>query len=70
MKTKLAILGGLAILGAGIWYLFFTDKAYDLESGQDPVGSIGNSENSHDMDEPPRDHLRHVMHKSKEFASQ
>jgi hypothetical protein len=61
MKTKLAILGSLAILSAGIWYLFFRDQAFERESEKDPVGPI--------QEEHPHEHIRQIMHKSKELAS-
>ncbi len=60
MKTKLAILGSLAIVSAGIWYLFFKEDSRNDES-YDPVGPIhaGNGHN----------HIRKVIHTAKEKAT-
>ena len=60
MKVKLLILGGLGIVGAGIWYLFFRDQQfYKAEEGADPVGPIK-------KDDSYSNHIRQVTHKAKE----
>jgi hypothetical protein len=62
MKIKLAILGSLAVVGAGIWYLFFRNQVFETQSAQDPVGPIN-------RDEHAPIHAWQVMHKSKELIS-
>ncbi len=59
MKTKFAILGSLAVVSAGIWYLFFKKDSRNDES-YNPVGPIhpGNSQN----------HIRKVIHTAKAKA--
>ena len=64
MKVKLLILGGLGIVGAGIWYLFFRDQQfYKTEEGVDPVGPIKEDHNY-------SNHIRKVTHKAKEQLPQ
>lgn len=60
MKTKLAILGSLAIVSAGVWYLFFKKDSRNDESF-DPVGQI-HSDHGHN-------HIRKVIHTAKERAT-
>lgn len=60
MKTKLALLGCLAVAGAGIWYFFMRDKSIQRrEEELDPVGPIQENANNH---------LRDVMHAAKELS--
>jgi hypothetical protein len=61
MKTKYVILGGLALAGAGIWYLFFKNRHLGESTNQDPVGPIQKEESG-------LEHIRQVFHKAKEFT--
>jgi len=64
MKVKMLILGGLGIVGAGIWYLFLRDQQfYKTEEGADPVGPIK-------RDDSYSNHIRQVTHKAKEQLPQ
>jgi len=64
MKVKMLILGGLGIVGAGIWYLFLRDQQfYKTEEGVDPVGPIK-------KDDSYSNHIRQVTHKAKEPLTQ
>ncbi len=61
MKRNYAILGGLAVVGVGVWYLFFKNRNIEELADQDPVGPINKEENG-------LDHIRKVFHKAKELA--
>jgi len=61
MKTKLAIIGSLAFVGAGIWYLFFKKRQFGESGDQDPIGRI-------QKDESRLEHIRQVFHKAKELT--
>jgi hypothetical protein len=70
MRTKIAVLGCLALVGAGVWYFFIKDKKEQewKEEEQEPVGPIqGHVEK--EIFEPANNHLREVMHAAKELAS-
>jgi hypothetical protein len=61
MKTKFMILGGLALTGVGIWYLFFRDRQFSESGNQNPVGMIQKEESG-------VEHIRQVFHKAKELV--
>jgi hypothetical protein len=61
MKTKLLILGSLALTGAGIWYLFFKNRQFSESADRDPVGPIQKEESG-------LEHIRQVFHKAKEIT--
>ena len=64
MKTKLIILSSVAVLSAGIWYLFLRDqKSSKSEEGMDPVGPVKKEDNY-------SNHIRKVTHKAKEPLTQ
>ena len=63
MKTKLVILGSLALTAAGIWYLFFKNIQLNesADQDQDPVGPLQKEESG-------LEHIREVFHKAKELT--
>jgi len=63
MKTKLAILGFLAIAGAGVLYFFLKNKATKgwEEENYEPVGPIQGHVESENF-EHINTHLREVKH--------
>jgi hypothetical protein len=61
MKKNFAIFGSLAIVGVGVWYLFFKNKNVEELADQDPVGPINKEEHG-------LDHIRQVFHKAKELV--
>jgi hypothetical protein len=59
MKTKLAIVGSLAVVGAGIWYLVFRNQSFTSKEETGPVGPV-----RHD-DDDAHNHIRKVLRKAK-----
>jgi hypothetical protein len=58
MNTKIALLGSFAIVGGGLYYLLSKKRKLALLAQTEPHKN-GVSQ----------DHLRHIVHKSKELVS-
>ena len=65
MKTKLLILGCLAVVSAGIWYLLQKDKDILEWEDEAPVGPIKDHLIVQELAQEPAD-IREVMHQAKE----
>ncbi len=65
MKTKLLIFGGLAIVGAGIWYLLKKDKDIQEWIDETPVGPLKDHLVIQEQAQESAD-IRELMHAAKE----
>jgi hypothetical protein len=62
MKPKWMLVISLAVIAVGLSVLFAKDKISKREQEKDPVGPIEGREQ-------PQQHLRDVLHRSKELVS-
>jgi hypothetical protein len=65
MKSQLLILGCLAVVSAGIWYLLKKDKDIQEWIDEAPVGPIKDHLTIQEHAEEPAD-IRELLHKAKE----